>query len=53
MRDIAAGEVLAADMLTTKRPAHGISPLHWDEVLGRRAARALEEDRPLQWEDLA
>jgi sialic acid synthase SpsE len=52
LRDIAAGEKLAAEILTTKRPAHGVSPVHWDEVLGRKAARALKEDQPLQWEDL-
>jgi N-acetylneuraminate synthase len=52
LRDIAAGETLTADSLTCKRPAHGISPLHWDEVLGRTAARPLTEDVPLQWADL-
>lgn len=53
IRDIAEGEELGEELLTTKRPAHGISPLHWDEVMGRKAARPLAEDRPLQWEDLA
>jgi spore coat polysaccharide biosynthesis protein SpsF len=43
---------LTVEVLTTKRPGSGISPLHWDEVLGRRAARPLPEDRVLQWADL-
>lgn len=52
-RDIAAGRVLAPDDLTYKRPGTGISPMHWDEVLGRRTATALQADHVLQWQDLA
>ena len=51
-RDLAPGEVLSAPLLTCKRPAHGISPAHWDQVLGRRLARPVAEDAPLQWADL-
>jgi N-acetylneuraminate synthase len=51
--DVDAGAVLTAAMLTYKRPGTGVSPVHWDEVLGRRAARRLERDHVLQWEDLA
>ena len=53
VRDIAAGEVLTEAALTCKRPAHGVSPLHWDTVIGRRLARPVAEDSPLQWADLA
>ena len=49
---VAAGSVIGASMLTCKRPGTGLSPLHWDEVIGRTAARALEPDHLLQWEDL-
>lgn len=52
-RKIAKDHVITADDLTTKRPAHGISPLHWDSVLGSVAAHDLEEDRVLAWSDLA
>jgi N,N'-diacetyllegionaminate synthase len=38
-RAIAAGEVLSAENLTVKRPGTGISPMHWDQLLGRRAPR--------------
>lgn len=50
---LAAGTVLRAEDLTCKRPAHGISPLHWDEVVGRRIVGDREEDHVLQWSDLA
>ena len=51
--DVAAGTELTEEMLTYKRPGTGVSPVHWDEVIGRRAARDLERDHVLQWEDLA
>ena len=52
-RDVAAGSPLAPADLTYKRPGTGVSPLHWDEVLGRRLHHALQADHVLQWEDLA
>jgi len=44
-RIIRAGEVLSADNLAIKRPGTGLSPMRWDEVLGRVAHRdyALDE----------
>ena len=39
-RAIAAGEVFSADNLATMRPGTGISPMRWDEVVGRMAGRA-------------
>lgn len=53
VRDLKAGEILSEDNLTCKRPAHGVSPLYWDEVIGRRLAGDVAEDSPLQWSDLA
>ena len=49
---IAKGTRITRRMLTFKRPATGISPIHLEEVLGKRAARNLEEDHILTWEDL-
>ena len=51
-RDIEAGATLTEDMLTCKRPGTGISPLHWDEIVGRAAVRAFRSDHILTWEDL-
>ena len=51
-RAVTKGSLLCQDMLTAKRPASGISPVNWDEVQTRRAARDLPEDHILQWEDL-
>lgn len=52
-REVAAGHILSDTDLTYKRPGTGVSPVHWDEVLGRKAARALAADHVLQWDDLA
>jgi N-acetylneuraminate synthase len=49
---IPAGAVITEAMLTYKRPGTGVSPVHWDSVIGRRAARTLERDHILQWDDL-
>jgi len=43
-RPIKAGEVFSADNLTAKRPGSGISPMRWDEVIGRSAGRDFDED---------
>jgi N,N'-diacetyllegionaminate synthase len=41
---IRAGEVLDERNLAVKRPGTGISPMRWDEVLGRKAARDFATD---------
>lgn len=39
---IRAGEVFSEVNLTTKRPGIGLSPMLWDEILGRQAKRDFE-----------
>ncbi len=41
---IAAGDVFSESNLTVKRPAGGMSPMQWDEVLGRRAPKDFASD---------
>ncbi len=48
-RNIPAGTVVGREDLTWKRPAHGISPRNYDEVVGMRARRDIAEDTVLQW----
>ncbi|MBM3778445.1 MAG: acetylneuraminic acid synthetase [Acidimicrobiia bacterium] len=52
-RAVAAGAPLTIANLTTKRPASGIPAERWDEVIGRSASRALEDDHVLAWSDLS
>ncbi len=47
-RSIRAGEVFTEDNITVKRPGNGISPMYWDEILGRRAQRDFLEDELIE-----
>jgi len=51
-RNLKSGHVISESDITCKRPADGISPIFWDEVIGRRLGRELKEDHILQWQDL-
>lgn len=46
------GEMFIEDILTCKRPGFGISPVHWDKVIGKKAVRNMPEDHILQWGDI-
>jgi N,N'-diacetyllegionaminate synthase len=41
---IKVGEVLSSLNVTTKRPGTGISPMRWDEMIGKLAERDYKED---------
>ncbi len=45
---IKAGEIFTASNLAVKRPGTGISPMGWDEVLGRKAIRNFEPDELIE-----
>ena len=45
---IANGEFFTKDNLAVKRPGNGISPMRWDEVLGRIAIRNFEPDEMIE-----
>jgi N,N'-diacetyllegionaminate synthase len=47
-RAIKAGEIFAAENISTKRPGTGISPMKWDEVLGKKACRDFVEDELIE-----
>jgi len=43
-RDIKKGEKFSEENLTVKRPGNGISPMRWDEIIGKVANRDYKED---------
>ena len=47
-RAIAAGELYSPANLTVKRPGNGISPMRWDDVVGRRASRGFQPDELIE-----
>ncbi len=50
-RPIVAGETFTEDNLTAKRPGGGLSPMLWDEILGRAAPRAFAADELIRLEE--
>jgi len=38
------GEKFSEDNITVKRPGNGISPMLWDEVIGKPACKDFEQD---------
>ena len=49
LKSIKQGETILMEHLTFKRPAHGISPKHIDEVIGTKAKIDIAEDTVLKW----
>lgn len=45
---INAGEIFCAENVVAKRPGTGISPMRWDEIVGRRAGRSFAADEPIE-----
>lgn len=45
---IKAGDIFSASNLTVKRPGDGISPMHWHDVLGKKAKRNFEQDEKIE-----
>lgn len=52
VRDIAAGEILTPENIRSIRPAYGLKPKYYSEVMGRRAKRPLSKGTPLSFDDL-
>lgn len=46
-RPIHAGEIFDENNITAKRPANGLSPMCWDEIVGKRAPRDFDTDEPI------
>jgi N,N'-diacetyllegionaminate synthase len=42
--NILSGEVFSGENITTKRPGLGISPMRWDEIIGKTAKRNFDKD---------
>ena len=46
---IQKGDTFSVDNLTTKRPGTGLSPVHWDTLLGTVALKSYQPDELIQW----
>ncbi len=49
---IKAGDAFTVENITTKRPGSGINPMHWFEILGKKAKHDYEEDYLIEEDEL-
>ena len=47
-KNIKKGEPFTEENITVKRPGTGISPMHWNEILGMKAIRDFKEDELIE-----
>ena len=47
-RDISKGDLFTVQNLTTKRPGSGVSPMMWNEVIGKEAKRDFRADELIE-----
>ena len=45
---ISKGEILTEENLTVKRPGNGISPMKWEDVIGKAAVKDFEKDELIE-----
>lgn len=45
---IKKGETFTEMNITVKRPGTGISPMRWNEIIGRKAAKLYQRDEPIE-----
>ncbi len=50
VEDIKKGELFTRQNVRSIRPADGLHPRHFNEVLGKRAACDIERGTPMSWE---
>lgn len=50
VKDMEAGGVFSLENVRSIRPAHGLSPKHLEDVLGRHAAKDIRRGTPLRWD---
>jgi N,N'-diacetyllegionaminate synthase len=46
--DIREGTVFTSDNVTVKRPGNGLSPMQWNEIIGKTAKRNYEKDECIE-----
>ena len=46
---IKIGDLYTTDNITSKRPGTGISPMFWDQLIGKPASRSYDADDLIEW----
>jgi pseudaminic acid synthase len=50
VKDISAGEKFTEENVRSIRPSYGIAPKHFNEIIGKKAAKDIERGTPLSWD---
>lgn len=50
VQDVRAGEMFTEQNVRSIRPAHGLPPRYYNQVIGKRAAQDIERGTPLTWQ---
>lgn len=50
--DMKKGDVFTEENMRSIRPAFGIAPMYYEEILGKRARRDISRGTPLKWEHI-
>jgi pseudaminic acid synthase len=50
VNDMAEGDVFSKENIRSIRPAFGLSPRHLNEIIGKKATKALEKGTPASWD---
>ncbi|AIU68114.1 MULTISPECIES: pseudaminic acid synthase [Vibrio] len=53
VKTVEKGEILTEENVRSIRPGYGLAPKYYEQVLGRRALKALPKGTALKWEDLS
>ena len=49
LKPIKKGEAYNDKNIYPKRPGNGISPIHWDNVIGKKAKKDYKENELIEW----
>ncbi len=50
--NIKIGEIIDKDMIIFKRPLNGLSPIFFDDIVGKTAKTNIQADDSIQWSDI-
>ena len=50
---IKKGQIITNESIIAKRPGEGISPIYWDQVIGRKMLVTIEDETKIDWEMLS
>ncbi len=52
IKSLKAGDVIAEDSIKRIRPGFGLEPKYFNEIIGKKVKRNIEENSPVKWDDI-